>query len=581
MNIEPEFFFQSQPRLQLIFDSPNHCATILGMVAILLTAVATWIWKAATLPARRLWLILTLLAAAVTLWALSSTYSRGGWASYLAGWACYTTLLRTYPIKRERTSRQHPRDSAIFQWATRKCSREATGAKRSKGAKARRFPKICLIFASWRLCVSRFFRHPLSADKRISSIALGIFFCVLILLPHGPQRVGSVINIEEDRSIAHRFIVWKGAMTMTAEHWLSGVGDHQFGRQFTAWYQPLGMKTSYHAALNNYLTLAAEKGIFALWGYLALISLPLALAGWRARRTQNVIMLGVLSAQIVYLVSGLFTFSLRFWHVTGLFAMLQLVSLGYLLWALWHEASVRKRCKRLLVYPIFGSTALVCLILAVGLWLLRQQPTRRESVSTHNQHHELQGVVVRPRQNSAKGQILYFHDKGEDVLETAKTVLRPLAEMGYKVVSFDYRAGGMDGLRDAKAVTRWALMKNPTQKISLVGLGVGGRMAILAACDSDISQRIRAVASINAEPEWPFPELSPKDHLDRLQSPLLVLQGDQAITPSVEQARILERVCKAHGKVVQFRLIEGMPQYPDEKWSILLSSIDDFVKPSL
>jgi hypothetical protein len=503
--MEAEFFYQSQPRLQLIFDSPNHCATILGMLAILLTAWAVWGWK----QGRGRWIFLGvfLLMAGFSLWGLAQTYSRGGWVAFFCGW------------------------SFLFLF--------------------------------------------LAQGRWILGGVLGIFFSCLLLLPHGPGRAVSIMKVEEDLSIAHRLMVWRGAMSIAADHPIRGVGSGKFGTEFGAWYQPLDKKTRYSAALNNGLTVASEWGLAALWLYLSLLLIPLACLFPIIRSRTNAVMLGILSAQLVHLVSGMFTYSLSFWHVNGLFTLLYLVGWGYLFWSCWWSPVDRKRSLHL----AFKVVAVTCVVVLCqwlyGNYLLLGLPTRVEKVIALSNGETLSGIRIRPQGQATKGWILYYHEKGESVLEISKSVLRPLAKMGYIVISFDYRAGGRDGLVDAIGIQR-EIKDNLPLPYFVAGRGVGGRMAFLAACHPEIAPDIAGIAAINMDGDWPFPELSPLRQMERLQSPLLIVDGlaNRNVTPSA--AMVLPERAQQYGKTVEVISILGMGHDPGERWPEVLSGVAGF-----
>lgn len=139
------------------------------------------------------------------------------------------------------------------------------------------------------------FLISLKPGRGVPWLMLALFVALLFMLPNGLSRADPAAG-GVDRSVGNRWLVWKGALTMTSEHWLGGVGSGEFGKQFTPWYQPLKMNTRYLAALNNYLTLSAERGILTLWGYLCFVFGILWMAWLKCRKTQNAWMLGIVSA---------------------------------------------------------------------------------------------------------------------------------------------------------------------------------------------------------------------------------------------------------------------------------------------
>lgn len=509
MHFEQEFFYRTQPRLQLIFDSPNHCATILVMLALIVIGWATWAWRKGA-SCRYFLLPLQAIGSVIILYGLLQTYSRGGWISLFVGW--FVFLL---------------------------------SAKR---------------------------------DRLVPSTALGIFFLLLILLPHGTDRAGSIVDVEEDHSISHRILVWKGAMALMVEHWPSGVGFNNFGRQFTAWYQPLEMKTRYLGALNNYLTIGAERGAVVLWGYLTIVLVPLILTWWIAHKKESYIILGIVSAQCAYLVSAIFTASLDFWHVTGLYALLYLISFVYTCVVLSKEMPIRSQIKKRLGYYFAIPVMLTLLLVGGGIFFLKQMPTRINAISLQTRGTNLHGIVIYPQQQESKGMLIYFQDKGETVEDNAKIPLRALAEMGYEVVSLDYQAGGLAGLEKSKIIKKQIIENFHPKHLYLAGNGVGGRMAMLVASDSSSNKGITAVASFGASVEWPFSQLSPIAHVQDLSAPLLFLHGTKDSSVSIDEVKKLEETCHKFGKTAEFENFENVGSYPGDDWRVILESMNHFFR---
>ena len=334
------------------------------------------------------------------------------------------------------------------------------------------------------------------------------------------------------------------------------------------------MKTRYRAALNNYLTLAAEKGVVVLWVYLVLALSLVTVAGVFAYTRQSVFMLGVMSCQVVYLVSGFFTFSLSNWYVTGFFGFLVLISTIHATFALCKDPRYRTICGQSVLFSVVVATCAITLILSLGSAFLARMPTRVALVSIPTKGAALSGVIIRP-QRPTNGQVLFFLDEGGLVVDHGKFPLRGLAEMGYTVISFDCRGDGMDGLSDALAITRWVRTNLSPARRYLAGSGIGARLAILVACTDELSGSVNSVAAINATAEWPFPELAPIRNIGQLSAPLLILHGDEDPLP-VEQACLLEDACNEHGKSTRRMIIRNCAQYLGDSWPLICDEMHRF-----
>jgi len=93
------------------------------------------------------------------------------------------------------------------------------------------------------------------------------------------------INPSADASVGNRIEIWKSAVKMTRDHWLTGVGIGQFENVLEKGYKPAALaKQHYASAMNNYLTLAAEAGIPTALLYLFCLGFACVLASRRLPR---------------------------------------------------------------------------------------------------------------------------------------------------------------------------------------------------------------------------------------------------------------------------------------------------------
>jgi len=441
--------------------------------------------------------------------------------------------------------------------------------------------------------------------RRVPVFIALTFLVLLSVFPNGLDR-SSPQNWVVDKSVGNRVLVWKGALAMTTEHWLSGVGAKRFGEAFTGWYQPRAMNTRYLTAINDYLTLSAERGIFALCFYLAIIFIVMWIAWRKAKQLQHLCMIGIICAQAAYLTSGIFTYSLTVWEVSCWFWILFAITISYILFSyrlikhsmnmetkLHAGGKVLRACggylinlyemaknnSKRFVPPVSGAIMICFLILLAGAYVQADLPVQADFFRFIETGQNQNGVIVYPKRIAPRGVIIWIHGKGGSIREDGKGTLRYLAEKGYIVVSFDYRENGVDGLEDVNALFKWVLQQKQfaKQPVYLAGFSLGARLSILTAC-SDADSRLRAVASIGSAAEWPFPEISPAEHLYDLKAPLLIVHGDAAEVNPVEQAYMLEKLCKRYRKPYKIVILKNAPHLLDEQWLAALDCSIDFFK---
>jgi hypothetical protein len=358
--------------------------------------------------------------------------------------------------------------------------------------------------------------------RRIAFYCFIGFILGMILIPEGVSRAQSIGDVT-DRSITNRLEVWEGALAMTADHPFSGVGVGNFGDQFSALYQPLIMNTSYQAAVNNYLTISAERGVFVFGAYLMLLLVPLWTAIQFNRITQYRTISGITAGLAAYLVCASFTYSLDFFPINLVVSLLWLTLFVYLAMQWRVQQGFLGRRTIPATKTAWAVVLLVLVILGLGQRALKSEPTRIYYFSFDEIGKTESALIVCPQYKPSIGIILYFHDAGESSIETAKKILRPLSQEGFAIISLDYRLRGREGLSDALALEKWESIQ-PEWKclpLYLCGTGLGGRIAILAACKSN-PKNLRAAVAIDTDLEWPFPDLSPTLQILHLEVPLLI-----------------------------------------------------------
>lgn len=450
-----EFFYEDRPRLTLWFDSPNHCATVLSIAAIVSIGFLThYIQAQDRLP--RAAVSVAFIAASTSIVSLAFTYSRGGWVSFFLAVAMLSLSIR---------------------------------------------------------------------NKRFvpASFAL-VFLVILSLIPKGSSRANSMF-IAEDESVSNRLVVWKGALAMTGDHWMSGVGRNQFGEQFTAWYQPEHMRTRYLAALNNYLTLSAEQGIFALGLYLWILLLPACLTWHVLSRTKNAVMKSVVCSLLAYGVSSFFTFNFGFWHVDLCFSVLVVWCIVY---AVRHYIRIRTaRAGMVVVAMILSGGVAVSLFAFWGLsraFSLRN-PISVENVKLQSNGRVMDATCVHLRDTAPRALAVYLPSINHSVPADARTVLRPLAQNGFLVVSTNITNNGLPGLDFIRSflLTSMHALNQRGNPVFIIGHNGGGRLGIIAAAHTEDRFPISGVCAIACGMEWPLSDLAPINFTGDLAAPLLLI----------------------------------------------------------
>ena len=247
------YFFQGNERLMIGFHSPNLLACFIVMLLFTVLALLEIFLK----HTKRFSGTITLVAVVmltIFLFALSMTYSRGGYASLFAS-------------------------------------------------------GIIVSFASWpRENDSMTIKNKWHLLLRYYACVLPLIFCMALLLTSsGWHRVRSSFDIGE-ASIANRLDLWKGGMCLIAERPLRGCSDiAPPGRIYAKWIQPLHKHESYRTLISDTLTITASYGIFAgflfiVMGFFYVFS---GVSIWRNSGNQCALLLSV--SIFAFYVCGLFS----------------------------------------------------------------------------------------------------------------------------------------------------------------------------------------------------------------------------------------------------------------------------------
>lgn len=342
---------------------------------------------------------------------------------------------------------------------------------------------------------------------------------------------------------------------MTADHWLTGVGKDQFGKEFKLWYQPLQMKTRYAAALNNYLTLSAERGIFALFGYLVLITVPLWLV-WRiVCHNDNAWIQSLLAGQFVFLISGLFTYSLTIWEVASFYWILWLFTAIYLIQKIWEKEFIITRMR--IIPPILFSLVVCIFVLILGTYELNKIPT----TVTPKKLREHSLLQISPRHLPSKATILFYPEASQNLEALSLQFLRPLAAQGYTIYTYLYDSANRSSLEKFSQINS-AFIQSQTAPRFLIAHGSGGRLGFITGAQQ---QGFHSIILISPETRWPFTELSANEFASQANVPVLILHGDQDRVVNMEDSKAFYQELLKHQKQAELLILPETTHAISEK----------------
>ena len=218
---------------------------------------------------------------------------------------------------------------------------------------------IATFFALFAACIF--------SRKKWSFLFPVLLIIILFLTGDGVARVQSIGNIN-DGSIRNRLFLWEGGTGIIANYWLSGVHElPKIGLLYTHYYQPLWLKERYLTLISDYLTIAAQYGIFVLFLILFFLLFLLQEGGRLYRKEQNPLLLYACAAVVSYMVAVFFSTCYRFGNVIWLFCVAALIIVLFIgralfrqriCWTLWSFCTA----------PILAAVACAT-ILFYGHWV--------------------------------------------------------------------------------------------------------------------------------------------------------------------------------------------------------------------
>lgn len=377
-----------------------------------------------------------------------------------------------------------------------------------------------------------------SREKR-SFLFPALFAAILLLTGDGVSRVQSMGDIG-DGSIRNRLLLWKGGTGIIADHWAGGLHElAAVGPLYTRYYQPLWLDEEYLTLISDYLTIAAQYGIGALFFYLAFLLFLLQQGGFLYWKGRNPLLLYACAAVLGYMGAGFFSTCYRFPDVTWLFGVAVLIIAAFV-----GRAAFRRRIRwtHWSFWPAPVLAAAVCaIILMCGAWVNASLPYSWKYGMTSPESGGIRTLTLLPRGGGNGVRILLPVPRLDDAV---RPLLRPLVLAGFSATAFELEAG-FGGLDRAEAAVR-----------ELAASSGGGRLVLFGSGDEQVIQAIALaarmepgtialVAAVDVPFDWPFDELSPKLNIVKCRIPLLLLFHAEAAEESL-----------ALGEVAKVRLLE-------------------------
>lgn len=308
-----------------------------------------------------------------------------------------------------------------------------------------------------------------------------LFFCLsLFLLPAGLQRIESYSHVEQDLSVANRLKLWTGALQMMAEHPVAGIGADRFGDVFERDYQRFDHKAKNSTAVSDYFTFGAEHGVLLLATGLVLILIVVRESVREALKDKNLPRMTLSAMLVAILVASAFS---TLWFVREyqwIFAGTLLGLLTFLATQLYRTRSNKAEIRSLLVRSgqvAAGTCIVLGVLLSVGLGAL---PTKSRELKVELPDYSyISCQLVEPRWKQSKGLVVYFPNSMEGDSLLCHATLRPLAALGWKVISPKNLSDQVEAGQFLETLSRTF----PGQRLFVAGDHAGGRMAWLTALE--------------------------------------------------------------------------------------------------
>jgi hypothetical protein len=397
--------------------------------------------------------------------------------------------------------------------------------------------------------------------------AIGMFAALICYLPHGVQRLESYSQLGGDLSIANRLKLWCGALQMMADHPFTGVGVGNFSSVFERDYQDFSHTAQTSTAVNDYLTIGAEHGLFFLSAVVGPLLLLLAWSFHHCRKLENP-PLSVMAALLVSLmISSCFS---TLWPVPT-FKWMALATLVGLIWLSlipeFRRSEVKPFAFRVLLQSSKWTVSTTLVLFFAGSISLTVLPTRFSSQEIAGKRSELvRYAEIEPRWTKPKGTIIYLSSLSDEAALRHST-LRPLAAMGWRVIPISSRSDPasvhdlIDVIRD----------KSPSGNIFIAGETIGGKLAWkIAATESP--EVVRAGAGfdfLSAEMDDPKENCAPRQ-------PFLVYQSLYSDGVSSNPAICARHQIEFKGMPLRIVLCSDITNHFSTSWIMFLTTLSTF-----
>jgi len=370
-----------------------------------------------------------------------------------------------------------------------------------------------------------------------------LVFCFALM----PEAGGRFTSIEPlaDKSISHRFDVWRGTLAMSLEKPWTGFGKGGFGEALTVWHLPddsSHVDTRYRTAVNAPMTILGYWGYPALFGYLC-GWLLLLIAGFRGLWHGNKAVAACFIVQFTFLIGGFFTHL----HQSWILNLILLASICGTMVFQFKEAQVGKLFFRRWLPIAAATSAAMCALLAVAaLWIFPEGYTLRDfSLGAHGKSTGQGWALVPDKPNGSR--LVWFVSHGP-AREPVRLLCRPLAKQGWEV--FVVEAGRNEILRPEIVLQSNPLLANKINRCVAGGIGDEGLAALALASTLAQEGGIACDAVVvNIESYWPFAEFNPRNTIKTAGGQVL-LAYERASRHYAEAANALAGLGRQNGRQI-------------------------------
>lgn len=136
------------------------------------------------------------------------------------------------------------------------------------------------------------------------------------------------------------------------------------------------------------------------------------------------------------------------------------------------------------------------------------------------------GVVIRRPETTPRGVIIFSGTPGNDWAADVLDNVDYLAEQGYVAISSGNVQDAAEGLAEQTALWQWVSEQEEfaRQPIFLAGYSLAGQ-TFLRMAGGDPGSRVRGVAIIDSEPQWPLSPAELREPVSKLNCPLVIVTG--------------------------------------------------------